>query len=194
MVYIFIVFVLLVLLIVTSCHLAVIFASKNRIYSDLDKIPHREIGLILGAPPLGRSGRPNQFYCHRIDAAEALYKTGKVNRFIISGGKDGDSYDEPESMRKDLLRRGIPDSVMVLDKKGFRTINSVMRAKEVFKADSVTIISQKFHNERSLFLANHKGIDAIAYNATNTSSRKWKFLMILREGLARVKATLEVLR
>ena len=96
-------------------------------------------------------------------------------------------------MRIELLRCGVPDSIITLDGEGFRTINSVARAKEVFGADSLTIISQQFHNERALFLAKHVGVDAIAYNAANTSSRRWKLLMIGREWLARVKAVFEMI-
>lgn len=185
--------VLTVLIVIIGCQIAVLNAAKGRLYADADKIPHREVGLLLGTNPKGRTGRPNQFFVRRIDAAVALYEAGKIDRIIISGARHDEDYDEPEAMRAELLRRGIPDSILVLDREGFRTINSVVRAKEVFKLDSFTIISQQFHNERTLFLTKHMGVDAIAYNAANTQSRRWKYLMILRECLARVKAVIEVI-
>ena len=185
--------ILLALSVIIVCQIAVTQAAKGRLYSDLDEIPHREVGLLLGTNPKGRTGRPNQFYCRRIDATVALYEAGKVDRIIISGAKRNEDYDEPEAMKAELVLRGVPDSILFLDGEGFRTINSVVRAKEVFGADSLTIISQRFHNERTLFLAKHMGVDAIAYNAANTSSRRWKVLMFGRECLARVKAVFEVI-
>ena len=180
--------------IVIGCQITVTNSAKGRLYDDVDKIPHREVGLLLGTTPKGRTGRPNQFFHRRIDAAVALYEAGKIDRFIISGAKYDTLYDEPEAMRAELLRCGVPDSILTLDGEGFRTINSVVRTKEMFGVDSLTIISQQFHNERTLFLAKHLGVDAVAYNAANTSSRKWKLLMIGRECFARVKAVFEVNR
>lgn len=181
------------LFVVIACQIVVKHAAKGRLYDDVNEIPHREIGLLLGTNPLGRSGRPNQFYLRRIDATVAMYEAGKVDRIIISGARRGDEYDETEAMREALVNRGVPDSILVLDAEGFRTIASIKRAKEVFGADSLTIISQQFHNERALFMAQHNGIDAIAYNAANTSSRKWRVIMTLRECLSRVKAVFEVM-
>lgn len=180
------------LLVVIACQI-VKHAAKGRLYDAVYEIPHREVGLLLGTNPLGRSGRPNQFYLRRIDATVAMYEAGKVDRIIISGARRGDEYDEPEAMREALLNRGVPDNILILDGEGFRTIASIKRAKEVFGADTLTIISQQFHNERALFMAQHKGMDAIAYNAANTSSRKWRVIMTLRECLSRVKAVFEVM-
>ena len=182
------------LFVVIACQIVVKHSAKGRMYNDVKEIPHREIGLLLGTNPLGRSGRPNQFYLRRIDATVAMYEAGKVDRIIISGARRGDAYDETAAMREALVDRGVPDSILVLDGEGFRTIASIKRAKEVFGADSLTIISQQFHNERALFMAQHNGMDAIAYNAANTSSRRWKVIMMGRECLARVKAVFEVMR
>ena len=181
------------LFVVIGCQIAVTSAAKGRMYNDVKEIPHREVGLLLGTNPLGRSGRPNQFYLRRLDATVALYNAGKIDRIIISGARRGDDYDEPTEMRNDLVKRGLPDSIFVLDGEGHRTISSIVRTKEVLAEDSVTIISQKFHNERALFLARHNEIDAIAFNAENTSSRRWRLMMVLRESLARVKAVAEAI-
>lgn len=194
--YIFWVILLLLVLgiaVVIGCQMAVLRAAKGRTYTDVNQIPHREVGLLLGTNPLGRSGRPNQFFLRRIDATVDLYEAGKVDLIIISGARRGDAYDETEAMREALLNRGVPDSILTLDGEGFRTIASIKRAKEVFGADTLTIISQQFHNERALFMAQHNGMDAIAYNAANTTSRKWKIIMMGRECLSRVKAVFEVM-
>ena len=178
------------LAVVAGCELAVFSASKGRVYSDVEAIPHREVGLLLGTNPKGRRGGANMFYNHRIDAAVALYEAGKVDRFLISGAKTGPDYDEPQAMREALTVRGVPDSILVLDGQGFHTIESIVRAKEVYEVDSVTIISQEFHNRRSLYLAKHNGLDAIAYNAATTTILRWRIIMFLRERASRVKAVL----
>lgn len=180
------------LFVVICCQIAVKSAAKGRLYDNVNEIPHREVGLLLGTSPLGRSGRPNQFYLRRLDATVALYNAGKIDRIIISGARRGDDYDEPAEMKNELVKRGLPDTIFVLDGEGHRTISSIVRVKELFAEDSVTIISQKFHNERALFLASHNEVDAIAFNAENTSSRRWRLMMVLRESLARVKAVAEV--
>ena len=178
------------LAVVAGCELAVYSASKGRVYSDVEEIPHREVGLLLGTNPKGRRGGANMFYNYRIDAAVALYEAGKVDRILISGAKKGSGYDEPQAMREALVVRGVPDSILILDGQGFHTIESIVRAKEVYEVDSVTVISQEFHNRRSLYMAKHNGLDAIAYNAANTTIVRWRVIMFLRERASRVKAVL----
>lgn len=194
MLWIVLVPVLAVIAVILGCHVAMLCASRGRMYSDLEKIPHRETGLLLGTNPKGRTGRPNQFFLRRIDAAVAIYEAGKIDRLIITGARIDSTYDEPEAMRQALLSRGLPDSLLIIDSEGYHTIESIIRAKSVFDVDSVTIISQRFHNERALFMAKHNGLDAIAYNAATTSSRRWRIFMAIRECASRVKAVFEVIK
>ena len=175
-------------------YIAVACAANGHIYNEVDNVPDRPVALLLGTSPIGRSGKPNQFFTRRIDATAKLYKAGKFRRLIISGASLPEKFYEPEEMRAALVRQGVPDSIMILDGKGYRTINSIVRVKDIYGADSILIISQEFHNKRALFLARHKGIDAIAYSAGNTSSRRWRLKMLLRECLARARAVLEVMR
>ena len=115
MLWIIIILVLVVLSVIIGCQIAVLNAAKGRLYADVNEIPHREVGLLLGTNPKGRTGRPNQFFLRRIDATVALYEAGKIDRLIISGAKRDDDYDEPEVMRAELVHRGIPNSILVLD-------------------------------------------------------------------------------
>jgi len=105
-----------------------------------------------------------------MEAAEKLYNAGKVEYFIVSGDNRKKGYNEPEDMRADLIRRGVPADKIYLDYAGFRTLDSVIRCKEVFGQEDITIISQKFHNERATFLAKAKGIKNVhAFNARDVS-------------------------
>lgn len=96
-------------------------------------------------------------------------------------------------MRDSLVDHGVPDSIITLDYKGLRTINSIVNVKTDYDLDSLIIISQKYHNERAIWLAEHYGLHAIAYNATTPDITTKKIKNTLREFLARVKMFLDIL-
>lgn len=143
--------------------------EEGRVYRDIETIPYREVGLLLGTSP-GSDGMQNLFYTTRIEATKMLYERGKIHHILVSGDNGTRSYNEPELMKKSLMKAGIPESAITLDYAGFRTLDSVIRAREIFgQTDGFTIISQPFHVERALFLARANGIDAIGYGAANVS-------------------------
>lgn len=171
---------------------AVIRTATNRMYDDVSAIPYNRVGVLLGTSPKGRRGNPNPFYINRIQACAALYNAGKIERILVSGDNSRHTYDEPTCIQQDLLAAGIPDSVIYLDYAGFRTYDSMVRAKEVFGLTSFTIISQPFHNERALYIATRKGLDVVAFNAPDVQLHRWQIRMTVREWLARTKAVLDV--
>lgn len=189
----FIIMALVLLITVTfAVNAWVIRTTESRIYSDVSQIPHRKVGLLLGTSKKGKKGFPNYYYRNRIIAAIALFKAGKVDYILVSGDNGKESYNEPESMQADLIAGGVPADRIVLDYAGFRTLDSILRCKEVFGEDQVTIISQQFHNERALFIADHKGVDAIAYSAADIGGATG-FRNQARERLARVKMVLDLM-
>lgn len=139
-----------------------------------------------------RGGRINLYYRYRIDAAVALYKAKKVVYILVSGDNSRKDYNEPGTMRDDLIAAGIPANKIYLDYAGFRTLDSVVRCKEIFGESAITIISQPFHNQRALFLAQRKGLDAVAFNARDVS-KEYGVKVQLREKAARVKMMLDLL-
>ena len=127
------------------------------------------MGLLLGTTP-SVNGLSNIFFSTRIEAAKALYERGKIRRILVSGDNSTASYNEPEAMKRALIKAWIAEWDIKLDYAGFRTLDSVVRAKEVFgQGSGFTIISQPFHVERALFLAEANGIDAIGYGSANVS-------------------------
>lgn len=166
-------------------------AYKEQLYTQVDIIPERKVGLLLGTSKYIKKGEVNQYYQNRIEAAAALYKAGKIRFILISGDNATKAYNEPETFKKDLVALGIPADRIVLDYAGFRTLDSVERCKAVFQEDSITIISQEFHNLRALFIADHKNVNAIAFNA-KAVGENYGFKTQLRERLARVKAVLDI--
>ena len=186
-----------VLLLVLGCYFLVDSNAKGKVYEDVESIPYREVGLLLGTTPQTRIGRlENRFFLFRIDAAEKLYKAGKVAKILISGAEDSlDGVNEVESMKEALMARGVPESAIMLDGKGFRTLASIERANRVFGLKSFTIISQQFHNERALYQAEHMGLDIedpIAFNAESPRTAM-ATLIYMREFLARVKLFIDLL-
>ena len=174
---------------IASCNLIVIHSTKGRIYDNAKDVPYKEVGLLLGTSPRTKDGHANIYYTYRVEAAVKLYKAKKIGRILISGDGREKNYDEPKYIRRDLIKRGIPANKIILDKQGLRTFESVKRAKEVYGYSEFTVISQKFHNERAVFLAGHNDMDAIGFNAKDAPNQKGESAkrMRIRELLAKVK-------
>ncbi len=169
----------------------IINSTKHQLYTSANEIPYRKVGLVLGASKNTTRGTNNLYFKFRMDAAYELYKQHKVSYLLLSGDNHIKGYDEPSDMREVLISLGVPDSCIVLDYAGFRTLDSVVRCDEVFGEDSITIVSQEFHNQRALFIANKNNINAIAFNAQEVN-KNYSFKTRLREYFARVKCVLDI--
>jgi len=161
------------------------------IYDDIENIPENEVGLLLGTSKYSLYGGENLFYRNRIEAAVKLYENSKIRYIIVSGDNSSEEYNEPVNMKNDLLEKGVAEENIILDYAGFRTLDSVVRSKEVFGQEEITVISQKFHNERAIFIAMSRGIDATAYNAKSVGF-KYGLKTQIREYFARVKMLLDI--
>lgn len=162
------------------------------LYDSPNTIPKRKVGLLLGTSPKSLDGNVNLYYKYRLEAAVDLFNHQKIDFILVSGDNSTQYYDEPTTIKKDLIAMGVPESKIVLDYAGFRTLDSIVRADKVFGEEIFTIISQPFHNKRALYLAHRKGINAIAFNAREVGVRYgWK--VFLRERLARVKMMMDIL-
>lgn len=175
------------------CDAIVRLRAGGRCFDDAERVPHNKMGLVLGTSPLAPDGGANMYFVYRVEAAARLYKMGKVDWLLLSGDRSGEDYDEPQAMRDALIAHGVPVESIVLDKSGFRTLNSIVHTNKVYGQSSVTIISQRFHNQRAVFLALCNGVDAVAYNAEDVV--KWnKYLKIHgREYLARVRMFVDLI-
>lgn len=168
------------------------YQAKNSIYNDVLQIPKNKVGLILGTGKYLSDGRINLYYQYRVEAAVSLYNANKIDFILVSGDNGENDYDEPTDFKNDLIKHGIPEEKIFLDYAGFRTLDSVVRAKEIFNLTEFTIISQKFHNERAIYLAKQFKIKAIGFNAQDIKG-KYGLKTNLREYLARTKAYLDIL-
>lgn len=173
--------------IIAVCYLAVEIMSHKRVYDNVEDVPYNRIGLVLGTNPKTGRGYTNYYFKYRIDAATALYKAGKVEYLLVSGDNHIKEYDEPTAMRDALIKAGVPESRIVLDYAGFRTLDSVIRAREVFGQKQFTVISQPFHNKRSVCIGALNNIDVCGYNAKDVIVRRSWLKQMVRESLSRVK-------
>lgn len=185
--------VLLVGIVIGFCNLSVSNSAKNRTYNTVADIPYRKVGVVLGTTPRTKSGSENYFFKARMEAAAELYFSHKISYILVSGDNHVKYYNEPVAMQQSLIAMGVPESDIFLDYAGFRTYDSMVRAKKVFGQDAVTVISQSWHNKRAIYIARHRDLDAIAYNAKDTKVRTSYIRMHLREALSRVKAVFDVL-
>ncbi len=145
-------------------------AARGRIFLDAKEVPARTVGLVLGTSPTYRGGIPNAFFERRLDAAAALYRAGKVRCLLASGDHGTRYYNEVEAMRQGLVKRGVPASKIALDHAGFRTLDSLVRAKKVFGINDAVVVTDGFHLPRALYLAESNGIDAVGLTSANLTS------------------------
>ncbi len=175
---------------VLYANLTAIWASKGRLFDDVNELPEVKVGLVFGTDPR-HQGRENRYFRYRIDAAVEVWNAGKVETLIVSGDNREKDYNEPQKMKEALIEEGVPADRIVCDYAGLRTLDSVVRAKEIFGVTKVLVISQRFQNERAIYLAKANGMDAYGYNAQDVelqAGMKTK----MREVGARVKMWLDV--
>lgn len=165
--------------------------SEDYIYNDVSKIPACKTALVLGCSPKFSNGSPNLYFTYRMQKAFELYQAGKVTSFIVSGDNGTKYYNEPVEMTNALVELGIPKSIIYQDYAGFRTLDSVVRAKEIFSQTKLIVVSQEFHNRRAIFIGQSKGMELFGINATSPPAKS-ATKTDLRERLARVKTLLDL--
>lgn len=184
----------IIAVIIVGCNLAVVYNGKGRVFDRAEDVPQNTYGLLLATSPITPGGAHNYYFENRIIAADSLYRLGKINYVIASGGdyRKDHKYgcDEPAAIRDSLVARGVPANHIILDYEGTRTLNSLLKAKQN-GITKLTLISQRDHNERALRIADHLGIEAVAYNAKPSPILRNLIKNTLREYLARVKMYLD---
>ena len=161
-------------------------------YDNIEDLPHNKVGLLLGTSPKEVTGQPNEYFTYRILAAVELFNAKKIDYILVSGDNRHESYNEPREMQRSLLKAGIPQDRIIFDFAGISTLDSVIRANKVFLQEKFTIISQEFHNERALFIADHHDIKAVGFNALDPDESLLFSKVAIRELFARIKCIFDV--
>lgn len=134
------------------CDGIVVRNATGRTFDNIKDVPEREYGLLLATSPITPWGGHNFYFDNRIKSSVELSNAGKVKRIIASGGDytgqhNGNGCDEPKAILDSMVAKGVPAETIILDYDGQRTIKSIINAKKCFGLDSLTLISQKYHNE-----------------------------------------------
>lgn len=177
--------------VVFGCEWWIRSVAEKRCFDEVSLIPEAPAAVVLGTSPRLADGRANLFFLPRLEAAAALFKAGRVRALIVSGDNGTREYDEPTEMKRMLVQMGVPESKIVCDHAGFRTLDSIVRARDVFGQSRFIVVSQRFHNERAIYLAQAAGVEAWGFNAREVPVAL-SLKTFLREKLACVKAVLDV--
>lgn len=181
----------LAIIVVILSNIWIIMATRSQVYESVDSVPHKKIGLVLGTTSKLRTGENNPYFSERIITAAKLYDQGKIEHFILSGDNNTVYYNEPAKMREALMEKGIPGEAITMDFAGFRTLDSVVRCKEVFGQEEIIVITQQFHSYRALFIGDYYGLDAVAIAASNAPFPS-SIRVTLREFIARPMAIIDL--
>ncbi|MBW1619418.1 SanA/YdcF family protein [Empedobacter falsenii] len=165
-------------------------STEEFVTDKLEILPKTKVAIVLGTAPNLVSGFQNYYFTYRIDAATKLYQSGKVTHFILSGDHGRKNYNEPEAMKQALIKNGVPENVIYLDYAGFRTLDSMIRAKEIFGQNDFIVVSQEFHNQRAVYIARKNVINAYGYNAKDVNKHAGLKTNI-REYFARTKVFID---
>lgn len=173
-------------LIIFVCDYWVISQTQHRLYDNINNLPNKEIGLVLGTRKTLQDGQTNIYFSARMETAAKLIKHNKIKKLLLSGARIDDNYDELRDMYGDLLKLGVLPEQMMVDNNGFHTIDSIINAKKIFKINDFIVISQGFHNQRALFIADYYGLQAIGFNAFSPEWSLRRTKVFLREYISRV--------
>ena len=165
-------------------------STEEFVTDKLEILPKTKVAIVLGTAPNLVSGYQNYYFTYRIEAATELYQSGKVTYFILSGDHGRKNYNEPEAMKQALIKNGVPENVIYLDYAGFRTLDSMIRAKEIFSQNEFIVVSQEFHNQRAVYIARQNGINAYGYSAKDVNKHAGLKTNI-REYFARTKVFID---
>lgn len=176
---------------ILSARIVVKGHSARYVQDDVTGIPQCKAGLVLGCSKHAARGRVNLYFKYRMQKATELYNSGKVECLIVSGDNHSNDYDEPTDMKEYLVGLGVPEAQIVCDYAGLSTLDSVVRAREVFGLGKFIVVSQGFHNHRAVFIGRAKGMELYGLNARDVA-RRYSVMTGIREELARVKAVLDV--
>lgn len=179
-------------LIVLGANRWVVNSTDSYIFKDLALMPDNDVGVVLGTSKYLDNGKPSPEFRGRIQAAIDLYQNGKIKHLIVSGANPDETYNEPRAMRRELIKAGIPENAVTMDFAGFRTLDSIVRADAVFGLKQYTIITQRYHAFRAVFIGRKMGMKVVAYAARATEDGGYGRLHPMREVFARVKAVMDV--
>ncbi|PKP01306.1 MAG: protein SanA [Bacteroidetes bacterium HGW-Bacteroidetes-6] len=185
-------FLIFIIVLLFLSDIVIVKSTESYLFSDVDSVPVNKTGLLLGTVKTLKSGRQNLYFFNRIDATVELFNAGKIECIVVSGDNHIEGYNEPQDMKDELVKRGVPEERVYCDYAGFRTLDSVIRMWKIFGQTKFTIISQPFHIRRAVYIARQNNLDVVGYAAADVKSYGG-FLTKVREKFARVKVFIDLI-
>ncbi|MGO4771055.1 vancomycin high temperature exclusion protein [Flavobacterium sp. W22_SRS_FK3] len=182
---------ILVLILILGVNSHIKSATRKDIHHSLRRFPKNDVGIIFGAGINGN--QPGKYLKDRLDAGILLYKAKRINKILLSGDNGSDEYDELTVMKNYCFQHGVDTTKIFIDYAGFDTYSTMYRAKHIFKIEKATLISQKYHLNRAVYIGQELGIKSAGYAANKGEYKGYKYVCF-REYLSTFKSFLDVLR
>ena len=178
-------------LFIMVCNIIVVSNSDKYVltFDEVSKIQDADCIIILGAA-VKPDGTMSNVLEERVSMGEKLYSAGVSDRILASGDHSRENYNEVGAMKEHLINSGVPENVIFTDHAGFDTYDSMYRARDIFKAEKVVIVTQQFHISRSVYIARSLGLEAYGI-ASDVNYRYFKPKTEIREIIARAKYVLD---
>lgn len=165
----------------------VVGSVSSRILSEEQAAALQDVDCIVVLGCQVRSdGSPSHMLEDRLKRSVALYDMNASPKILMSGDHGTVEYDEVDAMKRYAVNAGVPSADVFMDHAGFSTYETVYRAKEIFGADKVIIVTQEYHLYRALYIAKQLGVDAYGV-AADYRQYSGQLSRDIREVLARVK-------
>ena len=181
----------LVVIVVVGANGYILLRENGNATSKVADVPAAEVAIVPGAL-VKPDGKMSAMLADRVKQAARLWHAGKVGKILVSGDHHTWGYDEPDTMRKVLVKHGVPPRDVFEDHAGFNTWATMARARSIFNVTDAVVVTNGFHMPRALFLAEEAGIHATGLNA---DLHQWGYQgekSSVREIFSRVKAIADV--
>lgn len=180
-----------IVLVVIGSNAYILLSESGDYTSDVAEVPAAPVAIVPGAL-VQPNGKMSAMLRDRVEQASRLWHAGKVKKILVSGDHHTWAYDEPDTMRKALVRDGIPPEDVFEDHAGFDTWATMVRARGIFGVEDAVVVTQGFHMPRALFLAEEAGIHATGLVSDLHPYGFQGEKSSVREVLSRVKAVADV--
>ncbi|MGF1491914.1 MAG: vancomycin high temperature exclusion protein [Microcoleaceae cyanobacterium] len=168
-------------------------STRYRRYVDLNQVDRKPVAIVFGAG-LWADGTPTPMLADRVQGAVDLYRSGQVEKILMTGDNGSPNYNEVAAMQRYAEQQGVPTQAIKLDYAGFSTYESCYRAKQIFGIGQAVLVTQQYHLPRAVYTCNSLGMDAVGYGTPDWGRFRDDSMRFYtqREVLATVKALLEI--